>query len=280
MTRFLITGATGLLGPWLVEAAARAGEVVTAGFGRSADERTDLRDGTAVQEMLARVRPDVVVHAAALTDVDRCEREPAEAARMNELAVANVARALGVDSRLVLVSTDQVYPDTAGPHVEGSEAPVNAYGRSKLAGERAAFVHVNSLAVRTNLFGPSRTPGRISLSDFFTSALAAGERVRLFRDSLFSPLHVRTLGNLLVRLALGSHVGVLNLGSRQGMSKADFALALASQLHLPTRSAEVTDSTTLVGRAPRPHDLRLDVRRAEAALGIALPTLSMEIEKL
>jgi len=273
----LVTGATGLLGPYLVEAAGAA--VVTSGR-RGGDIACDLTDPSAVARMVGEVQPRLVLHAAAMTDVDACEAAEEEALRVNRDATANLAAALDVGARLVQFSTDQVYPDVPGPHREGSEAPVNAYGRSKLAGEQAALAHPRALSLRVNFFGPSRTPGRASLSDFVAGKLAAGEAVTLFRDSLFSALHMATVAALAFDCVRAGLAGVYNLGSRAGTSKLDFALAVARHLGLATATARPGNAADIPGRTPRPADLRMDVGRIESALGRPMPTLAEEIEKL
>lgn len=275
----MVTGSTGLLGPYLMEAFQALGRV--AGLARkNADIRVDCTDGKAVAEALGEFGPDIVVHAAAMTDVDACERDPDAAFALNRDAVANVRDALGPDAGLVLISTDQVYPDRAGPHREGDEDPVNVYGQSKLAGELAALSHPGALVLRTNIFGPSRTPGRASLSDFFIKALPSGQPVKMFRDIFFSPLHMATLGQVLVLALERGIYGVFNAGCREGASKRDFGLAVAAHKGLPLDRAEACDSTDLPGRARRPKDMRMDVTRLEKALGMNMPTLSREVEKL
>lgn len=275
----LVTGATGLLGPYLVHAFGRVGTVV--GSARtSGDHPADLcRPGDA-RRLVEAVGPDVVVHAAGLTDVDRCEQEPELARRVNADAVGHLVAALGRGTRLVVISTDQVYPDEAGYHVEDATGPVNEYGRSKLAGEALARSHPGTLVARTTFFGPSSTPGRRSLSDFVATSLAAGEPVLLFDDVLFTPLHMRTLAAVLVRCVDEELEGTFNVGSRVGCTKAAFGLAVAGHLGLPTASARLGPSSSVPGRAPRPHDMRMDVRRLEAALGVDMPTTDDEVSKL
>lgn len=276
--RLLVTGATGLFAPYVL--AAGEGLAVTATARHGGDFAADLCDATAVRDLIAATRPDAVIHLAAYTDVDDCEADPARAFAANALATRHLAAALPEDCRLVMISTDQVYPDRPGPHAEGTEAPVNAYGRSKLAGEWAAMTHADTCILRANLFGPSLTPGRASLSDFMAAAFAEGRPVTLFADVLFSPLRMSTLAALAVEMARGTATGAFNAGSRDGMSKADFGLAIARRMGADTGNATLAASATLVGRAPRPRDLRLNLHRIEAVLGRAMPTLAEEIEAL
>jgi dTDP-4-dehydrorhamnose reductase len=280
MSTVLVTGATGFLGPYLVEAFAALGSVEGVARGPGATHQSDLTDDGAVERLLGSVRPDVVVHAAALTDVDLCENNPAQARRFNGDATGNVVRHLPQGASLVYVSTDQVYPGSGAPHVEGSEAPVNVYGATKLAGEQAALRHPKTTVLRTNLFGVSRTRTGASLVDFLVGRFKGLQPVSLFTDVMFSPLHVMTMASLAVECVRRDLTGTFNLGSREGTSKCDFAFAVARHLGLPTDHATPAASASLPGRAPRPMDMRMDPSRIEKALGMAMPNLNDEIEKL
>jgi len=275
----LVTGASGLLAPYIAEAARALGPVVMTARS-SGDERCDLTDRGAVEALIERLRPSIVVHCAAMTNVDACEADPDAAFAANRDATAYVASALPSSCRLVYISTDQIYPDTRGPHPEDKTGPVNTYGRSKLGGEFCAVAHNATLVLRTNLFGPSRSPGRASLSDFFIAGFRSGASVKLFSDSIFSPLHMETLAETAMRCLERNIFGVFNAGSRRGMSKMDFALALGRHLGLPTTSGVPTVSRSLGARAQRTADLRMSVRRLERALGSSMPTLLQEIRKL
>lgn len=275
----LITGATGLLAPYLIEAASPRGRVVTTAR-RGGNTPCDLADVNAVEKLLSEVAPDIVVHAAALTDVEECERDPAAADIANRRATAFIASALGADATLMYISTDQVYANDVAPHVEGSEAPLNVYGTSKLAGERAVLHHPGGLAARTNFFAASKTLGRSSLSDFFIESLSHRRNVTLYRDTWFSPLHATTLASILFDMIEARLRGAYNIASREGCSKADFALKIAARFELQTETATIADSTTIPGRTRRSADLRMDPGRIEAALGRRMPTLDQEIDKL
>lgn len=277
--RILVTGSTGLLGPYLVRAAAAIGEPVGLAR-RGGDINCDLGDAAAVAAAIRKVRPDLVVHAAALTSVDRCEREPDAADRANRLATLNLAEALPEEIALVYVSTDQVYPDVPGEKREEEERPVNVYGASKLAGERIVVARSNGLALRCNLFGPSLSAGRQSLSDWIIASARGGHPMTLFKDVFFSPLHMATLSRLAFAAATAGLAGVYNLGCRAGASKSEFARMVAIRLGLSLATAVEGVSTNLPGRAARPRDLRMDVTRLETALGCTLPTLAEEVAKL
>ena len=275
--RLLIVGATGLLGPYLVaEGRSRGAIVDTLGRTHGGVAR-DLTVPADLREVLNLSRYDAVVNAVALTDVDACERDPDLAFAVNAGIVESLVAGLATATHLVQVSTDQVYPDEPGPHLEERTAPVNAYGRSKLAGEAAALEHGRTTVLRTNFFGTSLTPGRESLSDWAIGALERGEALTGFTGSLFSPLRLDTVARWCIDVIDAELVGTFNLGSTQGMSKYDFILELARARGLDASAVRPVDAHTAPGRAPRAGDLRLDVGLIEARTGTRLASLVEEM---
>lgn len=134
--RMLVTGAAGMVGSYVAEELTDFELILTdlAGDGRT----LDVCDPAAVTSMVGEVRPDIVLHLAAATDVDRCEREPDWAFRSNAIATQNVAQACREhDAVLVYISTGGVFSgDQPEPFTEFDRPmPANVYGRSKLAGE-------------------------------------------------------------------------------------------------------------------------------------------------
>ncbi len=282
MTDILITGATGLLGSTLAPALAALGHrVVRHGRHRVADLQADLCDADAVQRLLQAAQPQVVVHLAALTQVDACEATPDAAYRANVLAVQYLADGLArwrPHSHLVYLSTDQVY-DGLGPHAEDRLKITNTYAFSKLAGELAAG-RASSTVLRTNFFGPSRCDGRASLTDWLFDALCAGRTIPVFDDVLFSPVAINTLVAMIAACVEQRPAGVFNLGSRDGLSKADFAFAFADAVGLSSASLQRSASTRLASlTAYRPKDMRMDSQRFERTLGLRLPRLIDDIHQ-
>ena len=278
-TTTLIMGASGLLGPYLLRAAVPLGAAL--GLSRSGpDVKCDLLDFSAVRRCLSQIAPSVIIYAAALTDVDRCEREPDLAEALHCQAVENVIDALHDDAKFVYISTDQVYPDTPGPHHENTIGPINVYGKSKLSGENAALVHPGTLVLRANLFGPSMTPGRQSLSDFMLDKLKSQSELTLFKDALFSPLHMATLSEIAIELIAANIHGVFNIGCREGMSKMEFGYTLARHFQMPVTNVKEVESARVPGRVPRIKDMRMDVGKLEKTLNRKLPTLLDEVSKL
>jgi dTDP-4-dehydrorhamnose reductase len=138
VTRWLVAGASGMLGTDLVAALASRGEAVT-GLDRAG---LDVTDAASVTDAITRHRPDVVVNCAAWTAVDDAEASEEQALAVNAGGAASVAAGCAAaGARMVQVSTDYVFAGDAGrPYAEDDvPAPRTAYGRTKLAGERAVL---------------------------------------------------------------------------------------------------------------------------------------------
>ncbi|MBA44925.1 MAG: hypothetical protein CMF62_13120 [Magnetococcales bacterium] len=281
LKKCVVFGASGLLGPYVCQAlTAHRYSVVEVGKDH-AETSCDLTLPSETKKFIEKHQPAVVVNLVAMTNVDACEEHPGTADVLNRQTIENIVNAISPETQLVHVSTDQVYSEQVGtpPYTESMIGPINAYGRTKLAGEEEALKHKKSVVLRTNIFGASQTPTRKSLSDFFIESFQKQSPLKLFTDSIFTPLHMETVGEMIASCLEKEVYGVYNLASRNGMRKADFALVIANQLGASTNNAETMESTALVGRAPRPKDLRLDPSALEQKLGITMPTLEQEILK-
>jgi dTDP-4-dehydrorhamnose reductase len=281
MRRVLVTGATGLLGCTLSRYLQEHQWQVVRHGRRGGDLIGDLADAGTADRTIAEANAESVVNLVALTDVDRCEMYPQEAFLQNTRVVENLAAAItrgGAASYLLQISTDQVY-DGPGPHVEQQVLPSNYYTFSKYAGELAA-AQAPSTILRTNFFGASECAGRASFSDWIVRALRRQDQVRVFTDVWFSPLSIERLCAMICLVLERRILGVFNLGSRGGMSKAQFCYAIADLLGLPTTSMTRTALSAAALRAHRPRDMRMICDRFERSFGVTLPTLEQEIASM
>jgi len=209
MARVAITGAAGQLGRQLVDAFGVAGH----------DVRPLSRPDFDITNPSHRVRlaawhPEIVVNAAAWTDVDGCAKEPARAMGVNgdaAGAVAEVAAACG--AFVVQVSTNEVFDGKLDrPYREDDEPqPINAYGASKLAGERAvARANGRHLIVRTAwLFGPGGTNFVSKILAAAERAAQAGEPMRIVEDEWGNPTWTPDLAALIVELSIRGTVSTI-----------------------------------------------------------------------
>jgi dTDP-4-dehydrorhamnose reductase len=257
----LVTGANGMLGHRVAAAAHARGHAVT-----TTDlPELDLTDEDAVRRYVGRMAPDAIVNCAAYTDVDACEDHEEPATRVNGDAAGNVARC-GV--RVVHVSTDYVFPgdNRRTPYVESdAPAPKTAYGRSKLAGERAVLEADDRHAiVRTAwLFGEG---GR----NFVDTMLALGaerDEVSVVFDQVGSPTWTGHLAPALVELAERGGSGIYHGAGGGACSWFELAIEAMRLRELDCRIVAIT-ADEYPSATPRP---AFSVLATEREDGIRLP---------
>jgi dTDP-4-dehydrorhamnose reductase len=282
MTRVLVTGATGLLGSFLVPFFYKKGyDVITLSRSQQVAISADLTILKNVVRIIDDLKPDVVVNLVANTNVDICESDVNLAYRMNVLPIANLCQAildLQLSTHVIHLSSDMVY-DGIGPQQESEVILRNTYALSKFASELSVR-DVGGTVLRTNFFGRSQCANRASFSDWIYEALTNGNSINLFDDIFFSPLSMQTLCEMLSLVVEKRPTGIYNLGSRQGMSKADFAFAFASHFDFSIKKMKRVKSMQFNNlKAIRPKDMRMDSSLFEEELNIRLPVLLDEIAK-
>ena len=278
--RIAVTGRGGQLANALLERAAGLPDVTLLAFVRAA---FDLTRPDAMLPELRKVRPDIVVNAAAYTAVDKAESEPDVAMAVNGAgagAVAAAAKALGVP--IVQISTDYVFDGRkASPYVEADPVnPLNAYGRSKLAGEQAvAAANPDHAILRTSWVYAAE--GKNFLRTMLSLAEARPE-LRIVADQHGAPGYAPDLAdavlkvsrNLLARKQDSGLRGVFHMAGAGEASWADFAETIfAGSAKRGGPSAKVTRISTTEYPTPaaRPLNSRLDCGRLAAVHGVTLP---------
>ena len=232
--------------------------------------------------MLEEVRPNVIVHLAALTNVDLCEKEPDRAYRLNVRATQTLVdwcREQAPDVYFVYISTDQVY-DAPGPSSEDQVQPKNVYALTKLWAEDHAKRLARHCILRVNFFSDGYAADKGLISWLASSAVRASP-VRLFSDVLFNPLHVADLSVLIVEMMKRGGVGTYNLGAGgEGVSKSAFLREAARQLGISDANFEDGSVADAPLAAYRPRDMRMNVSRVEGMLGRAMPTVAAGLNRL
>lgn len=280
MKTWLITGATGLLG---ANAGVHLGErarLVGACrhprpmHGYTSMASIDLTDHHAIDELIARERPAVVLHTAALASHEDCERDPELAYTLNVEATARVARAsTEAGATLIYISTDAVFDGSRGHYTEDdSPSPFSVYGRTKLQGEEAAVAAGGDcLVARTNFFGWSPT-GQRSILEFFVNSLRNQTMVNGYTDFVVSSVYAQHLMAMLEELADGDHRGTVHAAAAEGRSKYEFGIEVAEAFGLSDSLILPVESSTGMHGTRRDKDLSLDTTRLAEWLGRPVPT--------
>lgn len=288
MSRVLITGATGTLGPALAQALKERHEVIglslpdpdfSGGFELVA---CDLRDALHLHDLVGRIRPQVVIHAAALTAVDACETDPALAAAVNVTGTANLVDACpGSVELLCYVSTDFVFDGLRGDYREtDTPFPMNVYGCTKLAGERIVRSgRVPWSVLRTTFFGWGSGSRRSSV-DAIVQDLQAGRPVKGWTNRFSTPLHAGDLADTVAAVVARRLEGLWHAGSDQRVSNYDLLQRLARILGLDPHLVRPAVWRPDTARALRPLDVSLDSRLLADRLGRRPGSLQEGLERL
>jgi len=242
----LVTGAGGMLGREVLAAATARG-LDCVGLARG---ELDITDAGAVRAAIGRHSPETIINCAAWTDVDGAEAHEDEALAINGDGTALLANEASARSaRLIHVSTDYVFDGTATrPYVESDPTgPTTAYGRTKLAGERAALASSPRHAVARTawIFGM----GRSNFVTFVLEQAAAGRPVAAFTDQFGCPTYSVHLAEKLLDLAAQERGGVFHEAASGHCSRHEFALAILARAGV---EGEIVPALRASLPAPRP----------------------------
>ena len=225
----------------------------------------DLTDGDAVKAYVQEYNPDVIVHCAAYTAVDKAESEPEVCARVNAMGTTNMVRAaLTVGAKLVFISTDYVFSgDGEEPfEVDSPYQPRNVYGLSKVQAETA----VRSLMQRYFILRTSWVFGKNGHNFVRTMLRLGAERpeVRVVCDQIGSPTYTQDLARVICDLIPTEKYGIYHVRNEGYMSWADFARMIMDHAGLRCRVVPVP-SSEYPTPARRPLNSRLSAKALEAA---------------
>lgn len=280
--RVLITGASGLLGINLALDLVRSHEVV--GVDRSTLTaapfqvvQADLLMPDAIAGVVNDVKPDAVIHCAALADIDVCESKPELAHRTNAIMAKQVAEVCARHGlRLIHISTDAVFSgQQKGSYSESDfPDPRGVYAITKLEGERlVAEAYAAACIARVNFYGWSIS-GRRSLAEFFVNHLSRGSNVNGFTDVTFCPMFVGHLSAVLNEMLPRDMHGIYHVVGPQAMTKYQFGVEIARKFGLQERliAPQLVDTSQL--KARRSHNLWLSTNKISTELQLELPDFS------
>ena len=272
--RVLVIGASGFIGRYL---ARRLGSLpgmetycsyrTRAPMGdRNHWYQVELTDPVALEKTFSMIRPELVVHLAAMADVGRCEREPAAATAVNVAATAEISRLChAIGARLLFVSTEYVFDGKTGFYREDdSPSPTTHYGRTKREAEQAVgTLGAYGASLRTSIVYGWPIPGRRNFVPSLVERLQRGEAYHAGVEVMRSPIYVEHLVDGITRLAEDFRPGIHHVAGSDWVSMFDFARAVAAEFGLDP-GLVLPDE----GDGNVPDRLGLDCQRTMGRLGI------------
>ncbi|OGX81821.1 SDR family oxidoreductase [Hymenobacter glacialis] len=287
--KFLLTGTNGLLGQKLVGRLRQQAGVELVATSRGANKLAglypdvrfltlDVTDAAQVRRVLAQERPTHLIHTAAMTNVDECELHPAACWLQNVTAVENLVQACTEHAvHLTHLSTDFVFSGSAGPlSEEAVPGPINVYGESKLAAERAVQGSASPWAIaRTVLvYGVAHDYGRTNIVLWVRDSLRAGTPIKVVADQWRTPTLAEDLAEGCWLLAHHSAQGIYHLSGYEMLTPYDMAVHVADYFGLDKRLLTKVDASTFSQPARRPARTGFLIGKARRELGYAPRTFA------
>ena len=231
----------------------------------------DVADKAQVDKVMAEMRPDVVIHTAAMTQVDQCEIEPEACWLQNVTAVKHVANACAeTGSSLIYLSSDFIFDGTHGPLDElATPNPISRYGKSKLAGEEIVMKsEINWAILRTVLvYGITRNMSRSNIVLWVKKSLEEKKSINVVNDQWRTPTLADDLAMGCMLAAKNKAKGIYHVSGEEMMTPYRIAMRTADFFGLDKTLIQETDSTRFIQPAKRPPRTGFIIDKAKRDLG-------------
>jgi dTDP-4-dehydrorhamnose reductase len=283
--KLLVTGLNGFVAGSIIAQARKTWEIhgvdVTEPSGLPADiqsYRIDLLDTDLISDLFRKVKPDAVIHTAAIANIDVCENNKELAWKVNVGITENLAKLCKeTGAKMVVCSTDSVFDGIKGYFTE-TDTPkaVNFYAETKVKAENIVLSssEKNIVARLSLVMGlPVLGKGNSFLADTIDK-LGRGEKVKFPENEIRTPIDVVTLGAALAELAGSNYGGIVHLSGNTRINRYDMAIHIAEKLGFNSNLIESTDSNSMPGRAPRPNDASMNNSLARNLLQTPMRTLT------
>jgi len=273
--KLLVTGASGLLGTRICQLAARQNHEVYSVHSQHAPQfgtpiKLNITDGTALKQLFDKTKPDAVVHSAALTDVDKCEKEKDLATKINVESTSNIAQLCHKHNCFLLyVSTDYVFNGEKGNYKETDPtAPINNYGLTKLKGEQEIKQSRTEYCIaRTSvIYGSIPAAGKINFALWLIEKLRKKEETKTVTDQWNSPTLNTNLAEMILEIVEKRTTGTFHLAGATRLSRHEFAQNIAETFNLDKNLLRPTSSEKMPWIAKRPRDTSLNIEKAKHTL--------------
>jgi len=270
--KFLVTGSSGLIGSQLIKDLTEKDFNVYSCYNTLQPEfghpiLLDLNDLSNIATTVRKIEPDVIIHLAALTNVDLCEKEKNLATKINVDATKILLQCISSQTFFLYVSTDYVFDGQKGMYNELSPTnPINFYGKTKREGESAVLNSAkNSCIVRTSTpFGLHNQ--KKSFPIWVVENLRQNHQIKVPMDQYTSPTYVPNLCKMLVEITTKQITGILHLAGETRISRYEFAKLITNKMHLDYDLIKPVSLTDMHWVAQRPKDSSLDISKAKPIL--------------
>ena len=285
--KFLVTGSAGLVGSQVVKDLIEQKHEVYSCYNNSKPEhgipiQLDLTNTENIKETINKIKPNNIIHLAAMTSVDQCETQQELATKINTTSTEILTRQAAKQNAFFLyVSTDYVFDGITGMKKENDTPnPLGFYGKSKLAGELTLNNLASSYAIaRTSTpFGFHKT--KKSFPIWIKENLESKQEIPVLVDQFTSPTFVPNLSKMLIEISTKKLVGIIHTAGASKISRYNLAEMISDKLDLDKKFLHPTSIDEMDWNAQRPKDSSLDVSLATELLDEKPQTIQHSIDIL
>jgi dTDP-4-dehydrorhamnose reductase len=277
----LVTGCNGLLGQKVINllAGRQAINLIGTGLGYNRNPETkgytyvsaNITEPNVMRQIFEDYRPTDIIHTAAMTNVDACEKDPDACQKVNVEAVRTLCALCNeFEAKLIHVSTDFIFDGKNGPYAEDAEPnPLSVYGRAKWEAEKIIMASNIPYAIARTilLYGVVRGQSRSNVALWVLQNLKEGKKINVVSDQIRSPTLAEDLADGLVSILLKEKTGIYHLSGAEIMSILDLAYSVADFFDLDKSLITPTLTSSLGQPAPRPPRTGFIILKAALELG-------------
>lgn len=262
----LIFGGSGQLGQELGKRVKNA--IMTFNKKQIQGIKIDLENPLEIEDAIIKLRPETIINAAAMTDVDECERSKEKSMKINAESVRHMIRAASVvKSYFIQISTDYVFDGEKGNYSENDlPNPLNYYGLTKLLGDTYTLSYDYSLIVRTSgVYSNNKN----NFPLLVLNSLKQGKQINAVDDMYYSPIHASQLTEAIIELISQRRTGIVNVASDR-VSRYNLAIKIAEESSLDPSLINKVKFKDMKWLAKRPIDSSLDSSKAKKFIDVDL----------
>jgi len=287
ITKILVTGSAGLIGTQIVKDLLDNDIEVYSAYNKSKPElgiitHLDLAKKYDIINTMSRIKPDVVIHLGAMTDVELCEMDKKLAKKINTSATEILAlESEKHNAFFVYMSTDYVFDGKIGMKTEEDEPnPINFYGKSKLDGENVLKkITTPNVIVRTSTpFGIHSK--KVSFPFWIKKNIELKKEIEIIMDQYTSPSYVPDISKMIIKIINKKITGIIHLAGPTRISRYDFAVMIANKMNANEKFFKPIKMNQMNWNAQRPTDSSLDTTKANTMLKMKPKKLEENIESI
>jgi dTDP-4-dehydrorhamnose reductase len=271
--KFLVTGSAGLVGSQVVKDLIKSNHQVYSVYHENPPVegipiQMDLKNPQQIKQVIQKIKPQKIIHLAAMTNVDLCETNQEEAILLNENSTKTIAiQAAATHAFLLYLSTDYVFGGETGFYKEtDSPNPKGFYGKTKLGGELVLKNMASnwSIARTSTPFGIHSKKKNFPI--WVKENLELKKSINVVDDQFTSPTYVPNLSKMLIEVSTREINGIIHLAGASRISRYEFSKLIAQKLNLDDSLLKPTKLNQMTWTAPRPKDSSLDISWASEIL--------------